>query len=161
MRRRAWPVRVTKMPVPTRTSTSPPISSEMIASRTDVRETPSSAASSRSAGSREPRANSPLAISPRDLLGDLAIQAVGLDGLQRQGDSSEAPGDSAAHRRRAVQVAGALGMLAQHRSVVYTLVKWSNHRTNDLRLRPTALRDRSVAPMPLRLQPTSDRRTMP
>ena len=32
---------VTKMPVPTRTSTRPPISSEMIASRTDVRETPS------------------------------------------------------------------------------------------------------------------------
>ena len=32
---------VTNMPAPTRTSTSPPISSEMIASRTDVRETPS------------------------------------------------------------------------------------------------------------------------
>ena len=53
----------TKMPVPTRTSTSPPISSEMIASRTDVRLTPSDAASSRSAGSRDPGGNSPLAIS--------------------------------------------------------------------------------------------------
>jgi hypothetical protein len=52
----------TKMPVPTRTSTSPAISSEMIASRTDVRDTPSSAASSRSAGSRAPGANSPAAI---------------------------------------------------------------------------------------------------
>ena len=48
---------------PTRTSTRPLISSEMIASRTDVRLTPSDAASSRSAGSREPAGNSPLAIS--------------------------------------------------------------------------------------------------
>ena len=45
---------VTKMPVPTRTSTRPLISSEMIASRTDVRLTPSETASSRSAGSANP-----------------------------------------------------------------------------------------------------------
>ena len=54
---------VTKMPLPTRTSTSPAISREMIASRTDVRDTPSSVASSRSAGSRAPTANSPFSMS--------------------------------------------------------------------------------------------------
>jgi hypothetical protein len=53
----------TKMPVPTRTSTSPLISSEMMASRTDVRDTPSETASSRSAGSRVPGGNSPRAMS--------------------------------------------------------------------------------------------------
>ena len=42
---------------------SPLISSEMIASRTDVRLTPSETASSRSAGRREPDGNSPFAIS--------------------------------------------------------------------------------------------------
>jgi hypothetical protein len=35
----------------------------MMASRTDVRETPSDTASSRSAGSRDPGGNSPLAIN--------------------------------------------------------------------------------------------------
>ena len=55
--------RRTKMPVPTRTSTRPAISSEISASRTDVRDTPRSTASSLSGGSREPVANSPLSIS--------------------------------------------------------------------------------------------------
>ena len=72
------------MPVPTRTSTRPPISSEMIASRTDARLTPSDVASSRSAGSRVPGRNSPLRDQLRDLVGDLAVQPAGLDGLQRQ-----------------------------------------------------------------------------
>ena len=57
------PVPLTKIPVPTRTSTRPSISSARMASRTEVRETPSRTASSRSGGSREPTGNSPLSIS--------------------------------------------------------------------------------------------------
>ncbi len=86
----------TKMPVPTRTSTRPAISSEMMASRTDVRDTPSSTASSRSAGRREPGGEFAAVDQRGDLAGDLPVEPQRLDGLQRH--DRDPPGK----RRRSV-----------------------------------------------------------
>ena len=70
----------TKMPVPTRTSTRPASSRQMIASRTDVRDTPSTEASSRSAGRRAPGDELALVDQRCDLVGDLPVQPRRLDG---------------------------------------------------------------------------------
>ncbi len=117
---------VTKMPVPTRTSTRPPISSEMIASRTEARLTPSWDASSRSAGRREPARNSPLAIKP-------AIWSAICRYRRRARRPAEATrellrrshGCDRDWRSATVEPHDSTGT----GSADYTLVKWSNHRT--------------------------------
>ena len=86
---------VTKTPAPTRTSTRPPISSEMSASRTEVRETPSN--EGQLAFGRQARTVREFAVPDEtgDLVGDLAIEPTRFDGLQRQdGSSLRGPVDS-------------------------------------------------------------------
>ena len=56
----------------------------MIASRTDARLTPSDAASSRSAGRREPGSEFAARDQLRELIGDLAIETLGLDSGEGQ-----------------------------------------------------------------------------
>ena len=68
-----------------RTSTSPSTSSAISASRTDGRETPSCFARSRSGGRRAPAENSPRPDEAADLVGDLPVEAAGLDALERHG----------------------------------------------------------------------------
>ena len=124
------------MPVPTRTSTSPLISSEMIASRTDVRDTPSETASSRSAGSRDPARKLAAGDQLRDLVGDLPIEALAArPTVQRQGNPP-ATFRLAAYRDgdQPVHAAAIHGILAS----TYNVVKWSDHQTNTSAAGPAA-----------------------
>ena len=133
----AAPGSATKMPEPTRTSTRPAISSEMIASRTDVRDTPSSVASSRSAGRREPAGNSPLSINAAIWPAICRYSRSGSTVCNGKGTFLR---DFARHGRCGIELAPAASaacmgpryarLIARTLRASVPLVKWSNHRTN-------------------------------
>ena len=89
------------MPDPIRTSTSPSTSSAISASRTLGRDTPSCFARSRSGGSRDAGREFAGLDQASDLVGDLPVQAAGLDALERHGGGA-VPGerDGARESRR-------------------------------------------------------------
>ena len=100
--------------------------SEMIASRTDARLTPSERSPARArAGSRAPGGNSPLAISSRDLVRDLPVEPARLDRLQRQrGSPRERLSGALIMRDRNRRTAPRL-----NRMLTLEAILWSSGRT--------------------------------